>query len=559
MNDENAKFDRKSIRVLHRGDAGLQELAKDCVAFANAHGGALHIGIENDATAPPPDQKVSEKQVQNIERRIPQLTQNVGVASRRVVAQNGGEYIELQVFSSTYTIAATSDGRYYIRVSDECHPLMPDELSRLMNDKTAFIWESHRSRKIPVDHVDPEKRSTFLATIRDSDRVSPFVKDKTDEEVLRHYFLATDGRLTNLGVLWIGRREDRASLCYAPAIQCIKYDELEQKVGKWNWNDFSLNPLELIEAVWREVPDWQESHELPDGLFRTTLPHYDEVVVRELLANALVHRPYTQRGDIFVNLHPDRLEVHNPGLLPLGVTPANILHTSVKRNEHLAKVFYDLRLMEGEGTGYDRMYEVLLSSGKAPPEVVERHDRVTVTIRKRLVRPDVADFITKADQAHQLSQKERITLGLLAQHESLTALELCRKLDLGTADELRPWLARLTQWELVKTRGKTRGTEYAVDADLLRSLDYKGRTSLKGIEPHRLQELILRDLAIYRRASSTEIHGRVGEEIPIQMLRRELKKMVDSGRIGQEGAKRSTRYLCLAEEDTVSGEETEEK
>ena len=65
------------------------------------------------------------------------------------------------------------------------------------------------------------------------------------------------------------------------------------------WDDYSLSPMEMIEAVWQEIPDFREHYELPSGLFRTTLPVYDEVVVRELLVNALVHRPYTQRGDIF--------------------------------------------------------------------------------------------------------------------------------------------------------------------------------------------------------------------------------------------------------------------
>lgn len=60
---------------------------------------------------------------------------------------------------------------------------------------------------------------------------------------------------------------------------------------------------------------------MPDGLYRQSVPAFDEIVVRELLVNALVHRPYTQRGDIFLNLYPDRLEVVNPGLLPLGITP----------------------------------------------------------------------------------------------------------------------------------------------------------------------------------------------------------------------------------------------
>lgn len=45
---------------------------------------------------------------------------------------------------------------------------------------------------------------------------------------------------------------------------------------------------------------------MPLGLFHTSLLVYDEIVVRELLVNTLVHRPYTQRGDIFINLRMDR-------------------------------------------------------------------------------------------------------------------------------------------------------------------------------------------------------------------------------------------------------------
>jgi len=70
---------------------------------------------------------------------------------------------------------------------------------------------------------------------------------------------------------------------------------------------------ELSDATWNEISDFRESYELPDGMLGTKLPAYDELVVRELLVNALVHRPYTQQGDIYLNLHPDRLEVVREG------------------------------------------------------------------------------------------------------------------------------------------------------------------------------------------------------------------------------------------------------
>ena len=543
MSTEGTEFDKKSLRVLTRGNPDWDALACDCVAFANARGGTLRIGIEDRDESPPASQRVDEALIEKLKKTIPQRTVNVVVDARKATAPNGGEFIELRVLRSESAIAATSKGQYFIRVADETRRLMPDELQRLLSDKAAYVWEAQTTKQVLRNRVDADKCEAFLKAIRESDRVSPFVKGKGDEETLDHYLFTQGEWLTNLGILWIGQREDRATLLHAPVIQFLKYDESGAKVSKLVLDDFSLNPLEMIDAVWNQVPDWRETYELPDGLFRKNVPHFDEVVVRELLANALVHRPYTTRGDLFLNLHPDRLEVHNPGLLPLGVTPSNILHTTVKRNELLAKVFYDLRLMEREGSGYDRMYDVLLSSGRPVPKVEERDDRVVVTVQRRIVKREVVDFITKANQTFALTQKERITLGLIAQHERLTLIHLTKLLEFKDAAETRRWLGRLVELQIVKSTGRTKGTWYFVEPELLRKLDFQGKTTLKGISSHRLRELLLRDLEVYRRASVGEIHGRIGPEIPRRALQYELKRLVGAGEIGRTGAKRWTRYL----------------
>ena len=36
-----------------------------------------------------------------------------------------------------------------------------------------------------------------------------------------------------------------------------------------------------VDAVWREVPDFRESYEVAEGLYRRNVPAYDEKVVRE--------------------------------------------------------------------------------------------------------------------------------------------------------------------------------------------------------------------------------------------------------------------------------------
>jgi len=541
MTDEGQTIDFKSLRMFTGKKPDWHELAKDCVCFANARGGTILIGFEDKAKDPPAGQTIPKDLPEKIRKRVGELTVNVMVAPSIITTATGAEYLELQV-SRSPGAASTTDGRYYLRVSDECKPMLGNDIQRLLNERSAQPWETLTSLDIPRDRVDPVKLAHFTTALRNSERVKPSVKEKSEPELLDHYLLAVGTWLTNLGVLCVGSRADRARLGTAPVIQFIKYDERGRKVNKLVWDNHDLTPMELVEVVWQEIPDFRERYELPDGLFRQYLPLYDEEVVRELLVNALVHRPYTQAGDIFLNLHPDRLEIVNPGLLPLGVTPRNILHTTVRRNEHLAKVFHDLKLMEREGSGYDRLYEVLLSQGRPLPELREGPDRVEVTVRRRVVKPEVIDFLTKADQAFQLTQRERITLGLLAQQDSLTAHDLVACLELGHAEALGPWMGHLQERGLVKQVGRTRATRYYVDPNLMRKLDFISTTTLTRIEPHRLRALILEDLSRHPASAIGDIHKRIGNEIPLSQVRRELKALVEKRDIVYQGEYRWRRY-----------------
>lgn len=541
MSLEGQLIDQKSLRAVAGSKADWGEIAKDCIAFANASGGRLLLGIEDGQALPPAEQRIPADLPDTLRRKLAERTVNVTALPDVVTAPNGGQYLELRI-PRALAVASTTDGRYFLRVADQSKPVTGDDVMRLASERAALPWETQATLQAPRSDADPSKLLRLCQALRASDRVKPSVKEKSDAELLDHYLLAQGPHLTHLGVLCIGRQPHRAQLATAPVIQFIKYDEQGQKVNKLAWDDHTLSPIELIEAVWYEVPDFRERYELPDGLYRQHVPAFDEVVVRELLVNALVHRPYTQRGDIFLNLHPDRLEVVNPGLLPLGVTPQNVLHTTVRRNEHLARLFHDLKLMEREGSGFDKIYEVLLSQGRPVPELVEAHDRVQVTVRRRILAPEVIDFLAKADQTHQLTQRERITLGLLAQHEAFTARELAAALELPTTEALQPWLQRLTEWGLVHSAGRTQATRYFVDPTLLRNLNFTAGTTLKRIEPHRLEALIVEDVARYPNTKIGDIHGRIGLEIPRSRLRRAVEQLVKDGKLHQQGVRNGTRY-----------------
>jgi len=541
LSQEGQLLDKKSLRLVSGKSANWSELVKDCIAFANATGGRLLLGIEDGQDDPPPGQQIPPDLPDTLRRKIAERCVNVGVLPDVISAANGGQYVSLTI-PRAIAVASTTDGRYYLRIADQSKPVTGDDVLRLAAERAALPWETQITLQVPRSAAAPDKLGKLVNALRASDRVKASVKEKSDDELLDHYQLAQGDYLTNLGILSLGQQHQRAQLTTAPVIQFIKYDEQGQKVNKLVWDDHTLNPMELIEAVWLEVPDFRERYELPDGLYRQNVPAFDEVVVRELLVNALVHRPYTQRGDIFLNIHPDRLEVVNPGPLPLGVTPQNVLHTTVRRNEHLARLFHDLKLMEREGSGFDKIFEVLLSQGRPAPELIETHDRVQVTVRRRILKPEIIDFIAKADQTYQLTQRERMVLGLLAQHDALTARELAAVLELSSVEALQPWIKRLLEWELIQSAGRTQATRYFIDPGLLRTLNFVGDTTLKRIEPHRLLALIVEDVGRYPGSRIGDIHQRVGLEIPRSRVRRALAQLVKEGKLFQEGVRSGTRY-----------------
>jgi ATP-dependent DNA helicase RecG len=540
---EGEKYDKKSLSTITGKNPGWKEIAKDCVGFANARGGIIAIGIEDKEDLPPSNQKINSQQVDTLRKRISELTVNVACNLSIKMAENGGEWIKIQIYPSQTSVASTTDGQYYIRISDHCKPVLPDELSRLFTDKPAFIWETKIVQKITIDECDQAKLNQFESDIKKAKRVSDFVKEKSIKELLLYYQMYDGIFLTNLGILWIGTSQQRARLLYAPVVQFIKYNNNGNKVKKEVWDDFSMNPKELFQSMWEKIPEWKEGIEISGGIFgREKIYNYHEDIVRELFANALVHRPYTTRGDIFINLYPDRLEIHNPGLLPLGVTPNNILHQSVRRNDHLSKIFYDLNLMEREGSGYDKIYEIQLSEAKQLPIVEEKDDRVIVTIYNQIKDPNIILLIDNIKQRYQLNQKEIICLGIIAQHKNIIATEFARQIQSKDDKQIKHWLGNLLSYKIVLTKGRTKGMQYYLNPNITKDTSL-GKTDLSGIEEHRLKSLLLEDIEKYPNSSIEEIHNRIGKEIPIRKLRTCLYRAVKNDELQTIGGKKYRKYF----------------
>ena len=542
---EGLKFDKKSLKTIQGKTADFDELAKDCVAFANTEGGHLAIGIEDAVDVPAPEQIIPDELRVLVIKRIGERTINVATNATIVKSPNGGEYIDLEVFKSQVSIAGTTKGGYYYRDNDESKPIPPDELLRAVTDKPSFSWETKVSTKYKTTQCDQKKRSVFIEEIRNSDRVSDFVKSKTDEEILEYFSLADeDHYLTHLGILWLGTQPQRSRLLYTPTIQYIKYDNTGNKVFKQVWDDNSMNPEELLEDIWRSVPDWRESNEVSDGLWRKEIPAYDEKVVREVLCNAIAHRPYTTRGDIFINMYPDRMVVVNPGRLPFGVTPKNILQKTVKRNQELSRILFALHIMEGEGSGYDLMYETQLSLGKSVPILFEGEDSVSVTVERKIVSKEASRVFEHLQYFYpQIAQNQKalIAFGIVFQEEIISSIDLTRKLQLPEADRLRSYVEPLVSQDIILARGRGKGTKYYVNPAIISDSKANIQTTLKAIEPYRLKELIKQDLKYHSHSLVSDISQRL-PDVPFKDLQKMVRRMASEGELIPDGGRKFRRY-----------------
>lgn len=236
--------------------------------------------------------------------------------------------------------------------------------------------------------------------------------------------------------------------------------------------------------------------------------------------------------------------VVNPGRLPLGVTPNNIRRTTVKRNEKIARLFYALHIMEGEGSGYDLMYKTQLSLGKSLPIVKEGDDSVSVTVARKIVSKEASriyDYLQNAYPEVMEHQNAVIAFGIILQEEIISSEDLSKKLQLPESDRLRSYVDLLCSKNIVQTRGRGRGTKYFVNPVIISNSKANIQTTLKTIEPYRLKELIRQDLKYHPQSLVSDMSVRL-PDISYKELQKKVRKMTIDGELVYEGGRKYRRY-----------------
>ena len=92
------------------------------------------------------------------------------------------------------------------------------------------------------------------------------------------------------------------------------------------------------------------------GIYRNDSYELPVSAIREMIANAVVHRSYVDKSCIQVSIFDDRVEVLSPGMLYGGLDIETAkLGKSTCRNEAIAEAFHYMHIVEAWGTGIPRI------------------------------------------------------------------------------------------------------------------------------------------------------------------------------------------------------------
>ncbi|MFZ2965209.1 MAG: RNA-binding domain-containing protein [Rhodoglobus sp.] len=448
------------------------------VCLANSpHGGDLLIGVEDDGQvtgARPRHGKSTDPiklQAMVANNTVPQVVPSVEVISIDDMA-----VIRVEVAPAP-SVVGTRDGKYVRRGlgSDgkpACLPFLAHEMlaDRIARGEADYATIAEVSATLA--DLEPAEFDRFRERASVGSTVESVYATMGDVEILSALGVAElrgeDVLLRRGALLLFGSVE--ALRRYVPTHETI-FQVLER--GVLRRNIIGHEPLfKSADVLFDLLREQNLEDEVVIGLTRVGIDRVPEIVARELVANALVHRDYTVMGAVRVQVQDDELTITSPGGFPRGVTVENFLESSNPRSRVLADAFKEARFVDRAGRGINRVFETALRSGRPEPDYTRSTaDQVAVTVALGGSDTDLVRFVIEHDQR----SKQRFELPdlqivrALKDNPRMTLSEIAEILQ-QPQQRTRSRLTTLLEDGLVEMRGDGRARRYTLSAATYRSL-----------------------------------------------------------------------------------------
>ena len=372
-------------------------------AFSNGNGGILLIGLSEEDGFVPVDGFDAAKARDAVASRCDELTPAVRPVIQ-IHKHRGAFVVVVEVAPlnrEDKPCYVTDKGRYngsYIRTGDGERRLTKYEIDRLLEEEAQPRWDEEPVEEAQRTDLSEEELHDFLA-VQKSRRPKTFADG--ENQALRRLRIMKDGRPTLAALVAMGDYPQeffpRLTVTFGLFPGTGKGDVT---VGERLLDSATLVGTipELVEAGVATVRKNMRTASVIGEVYRTDLPEYPLVAVREALVNALMHRDYSPSAlgsQVQINMFVDRLEITNPGGLYGGVTVENLGEAGISssRNRRLSSFLEDLTfdgggpVAENRGSGIATINRALEEALMPPPIFTDRLTDFTVTFRKRKVAP----------------------------------------------------------------------------------------------------------------------------------------------------------------------------
>lgn len=523
-----------------------RDLIEALVCLANAEGGELWLGVEDDGT--PTGLHTEHRLLEGLAGMVAARTSPSLNVRAEAVELDGVTVARIHIPKAQGEVATTS-GVYLRRRlkhdgTPECVAMLPHERSSRASSFGLLDVSAQPVAGATLADLDPLERERLRQAVQQygGDRVLLELDDEALDGALLLTVRQPDGsRVPTLtGLLLVGRETSIRQL--VPTHE-FAFQVLAQQAVRFN--EFRRFPL-LKALDWLETNfrPYNPEEELQVGLFRVPVPKVDLGAFREAVANALVHRDYHGRGAVHVRLEDDALVISNPGGLVDGVTLANLLVTEPRpRNPALADAMKRIGVVERSGRGVDKIFRGMLKFGRPAPDYSYTNAQ-SVVLRLPTAEADL-------DFRRLVVEHERATHAELP-IDSLIALAALRESKRVTTDELAVLIQRdatsakrtleaLTEAGLVEAHGSTRGRSYTLSASLYQAAgDKAAYTRQAGFAPIQHEQMVLNYVQQHGQIKRAEVMGlcRVSTDQAAKLL----KKLKDRGAIVQSGKNRGATY-----------------
>jgi ATP-dependent DNA helicase RecG len=432
------------------------DIAKTLVAFANADGGALFLGVEDNCTVSgvPFDEEKLNAILDSAENYVLKETP-LEIKSKNIIRYNGQKVVYFSVYKGSKYVHQTSKGECFQRIDRESRPTGADQIR--------FAREEILSREYDRQFIDLARLTDLdLSLVLNVAQEITKIKNISPEKFLQYMELAEfDGenfRLRRAALLLFAKNPNKWHPRSRVRILKINGTE-EQSAPSYNVTevaDIDGNIFHLIDHSWEALrPALTETRYSNDGLFKTQII-YPDLACKEALINAITHRDYSIEGrGIEIRIFLDRLEVLSPGKLLSKYSIEDLKELKgahETRNTYIARVLREFGYIRELGEGIRRMYELMKSNELVEPQISSPNKSFIVTLfNKFIYTKEEKVWLDQFDHL-KLTREQKTVVKLGINNRLVSPKEIFDNVGIVDTDDYRELIGSLQKLGILITK-----------------------------------------------------------------------------------------------------------